>query len=70
MIMKQVILNIPDNKYQFFIELVRNLGFDKAEELDIPEEHKAIVRERTLKSKENPDRLLDWDQVQDEFRFE
>ncbi len=70
MLMKQVILNIPDNKYQFFIELIRNLGFDKAEEHDIPEEHKAIVRERTLKSKENPERLLDWDQVQDKFRFE
>ena len=70
MIMKQVTLNIPDNKYQFFIELVSNLGFVKTEELDIPEEHKAIVRERNLKSKENPDRLLDWDQVQDEFRFE
>ncbi len=68
--MKQVILNIPDNKYQFFIELIRNLGFDSAEELDITEEHKAIVRERTLKSKGNPERLLDWDQVQDKFRFE
>ncbi|MEQ6120504.1 hypothetical protein [Reichenbachiella sp. MALMAid0571] len=69
--MKQVTLNIPDSKYQFFIELVKNLGFDKAEELDIiPEEHKAIVRERSLKSKENPDRLLDWDQVQDNFRFD
>ncbi len=68
--MKQVTLNIPDNKYQFFMELVRNLGFDKPEDICIPEEHKAIVRERTLKSKANPDRLLDWNQVQDNFRFD
>ncbi len=68
--MKQVTLNIPDNKYQFFIELVNNLGFDKPEDIHIPEEHKTIVRERTLKSKANPDRLLDWDQVQDNFRFD
>lgn len=52
------------------MELVNNLGFDKPEEIHIPEEHKAIVRERTLKSKANPDRLLDWDQVQDNFKFD
>lgn len=31
-IMKQVTLNIPDNKLPFFLELVNNLGFVKAEE--------------------------------------
>ena len=66
--MKQITLNIPDNQYSFFLELVQKLGFAKVEELDIPEEHKAIVRERMKKSSQNPDRLLDWDQVQDNFR--
>ncbi|MFO7668977.1 MAG: hypothetical protein R6W31_04900 [Bacteroidales bacterium] len=28
-IMKQVVLNIPDNKYPFFMELVKSLGFVK-----------------------------------------
>lgn len=27
--MKQVILNVPDNKYPFFMELVKSLGFVK-----------------------------------------
>ena len=27
--MKQVVLNIPDNKYPFFMELVKSLGFIK-----------------------------------------
>ena len=27
--MKQVILSVPDKKYGFFIELVKNLGFVK-----------------------------------------
>jgi len=27
--MKQITLNIPDNKYNFFVELVNNLGFVK-----------------------------------------
>jgi len=29
MIMKQVVLNVPDNKYPFFMELVKSLGFVK-----------------------------------------
>ena len=67
--MKQVTLYIPDNKYQFFLELVRNLGFEKAEELDmnIPEEHKAIVRERIQNSK--PEELLPWHEGRKQLRF-
>lgn len=68
--MKQLTINIPDNQYSFFLELVEKLGFEKVEELDIPEEHKTIVRERMKKSSQNPDRLLDWDQVQDNFRLD
>lgn len=30
--MKEVTLKIPDNKYQFFMELVDNLGFEKMED--------------------------------------
>lgn len=32
--MKNVIIKIPDNKLQFFMELVNNLGFVKSVELD------------------------------------
>ena len=65
--MKEVTLKIPDNKYQFFMELVRNLGFEKAEELDIPEEHKAIVRERIRNSK--PDELVPLQEARKKLRF-
>lgn len=68
--MKQLTLNIPDNQYAFFLELVQKLGFVTIEEQDIPEEHKAIVRERMKKSNQNPDRLLDWEQVEDNFRLD
>ena len=34
-IMKQVVLNVPDNKYPFFMELVKSLGFVK-----VPDEAK------------------------------
>jgi metal-sulfur cluster biosynthetic enzyme len=32
--MKQVILDIPDNKLPFFMELINNLGFVKKIEID------------------------------------
>ncbi|MEN8248919.1 MAG: addiction module protein [Bacteroidota bacterium] len=68
--MKQITINIPESKYNFFIELIHNLGFKKAEEYDIPEEHKAIVRERIEKYNQDPDRLLYWEDVQDDFKFD
>ncbi len=48
--MKQVTLNIPDNKYKFFIELINNLGFNELDNVHIPEEHKVIVRERIFRT--------------------
>ncbi|PKP46250.1 MAG: hypothetical protein CVT95_07265 [Bacteroidetes bacterium HGW-Bacteroidetes-12] len=68
--MKQVILNIPENKFQFFMELVKNLGFVKAAEASIPEEHKKIVRQRIADSNKNPERLLDWDDVKNDFKLD
>jgi hypothetical protein len=68
--MKQLTLNIPDNQYAFFLELVQKLGFVKIEELDVPEEHKTIVRERMKKSRQDPDRLLDWEQAEGNFRLD
>lgn len=65
--MKQVILNIPESKFQFFMELVKNLGFVKTSVLEIPEEHKRIVRKRISDSTKNPERLLDWDEVKNDY---
>jgi hypothetical protein len=33
--MKQITLSIPDNKYSFFLELVKSLGFVKAVGIDL-----------------------------------
>jgi len=49
------------------MELVSNLGFEKAEDLDIPEEHKAIVRERIKNSK--PEELIPWQEARKQLRF-
>lgn len=31
--MKQVVIEIPDNKFNFFMELVNNLGFTKVKQI-------------------------------------
>lgn len=68
--MKQVILNIPENKFQFFMELVKNLGFIKAVDVSIPEEHKREVRKRIAASNKNPERLLDWETIKNDFKLD
>lgn len=68
--MKQVTLNIPENKFNFFMELVKNLGFVKATEVSIPEEHKQEVRKRIAASDKSTEILLDWDNVKNEFRID
>lgn len=32
--MKQITLNIPENKYRFFLDLINNLGFIKVKDDD------------------------------------
>ncbi len=64
--MKQVTLNIPENKYPFFLELIQNMPFIQVNDDEIPESHKNIVRDRIKKS--NKKDLLDWDQININFR--
>ncbi len=52
------------------MELAKQLGFEVSQEVEIPEEYKAIVRERIQKSVNEPDRLVDWDKVQDDFKLD
>ena len=68
--MKEVTLKIPESRLTFFMELVEQLGFEVAGELEISKEHKAIVRDRIKKSDQTPERLLDWEQVQDNFQLD
>ncbi|MCP3659935.1 MAG: hypothetical protein GY830_06310 [Bacteroidetes bacterium] len=63
--MKKITLNIPEDKYSFFLELIKNLPFIRFEQDMIPESHKSMVRERIKKS--NPKDLIDWDQASINF---
>ena len=65
--MKEVTLKISDNKYDFFMELVKQLGIEVAEDRDIPEEHKAIVNERINTSK--TEEMIPWKEARKQFTF-
>ncbi len=68
--MKEVTLKIPNKKIDFFMELVKQLGFEVYEPYEIPEEHKAIVRERIKRAEEDPGQIVKWEDVKDTFRFD
>lgn len=56
--MKQVTLNIPDNKYPFFMELVKSLGFVKvSDKQQLTDEQQAFV-EGTKESLEQVEQHL------------
>ncbi len=65
--MKEITIKIPDDKLQFFMQLMKELDFEVFYNYDIPEEHMNIVRERIAKSDLDPDRLQDWDKIKDQF---
>jgi hypothetical protein len=46
--MKELTLLVPEEQYDFILELVQKLGVEVAAIETIPEEHKSLVRERIL----------------------
>jgi len=67
--MKEVTIFIPDERLDFILELLGQLGVEASQKYDIPEEHMNLVRDRIAKSDLDPDRLEDWDKIKDQFDF-
>jgi hypothetical protein len=66
--MKQVTLNIPDNKYRFFIELIESLKFVKVENKEsIPQWQMDEVNKRLANHKKNPEMAMDFDTTMDDI---
>ena len=65
--MKEVTLKIPEKKLGFFMELIKHLGFEVSEEVEISEEHKAIVRERIRTAK--PEDMVSWKEARKQLSF-
>lgn len=67
--MREVTVKIPEERFEFFMELFEQLGIETNFEYEIPEAHKAIVIERIKQADLQPKELLDWDEVKDDFDF-
>jgi hypothetical protein len=62
----KITLDIPDDNIEFFLELIKKLNLSVVDNqlgLNIPEWHKKIIDERLLWAKQNPDKLLNWEDV-------
>ena len=76
--MKEVTIKIPEKKFEFFMKLMEELGFKMQEDFtlslhdddDISDSHKTIVRNRIATSLKNPEKLMDWDKAQNDFKLD
>jgi hypothetical protein len=69
--MKQVLLNIPDNKYQAFLDAIKDLDFIKIfneNDVSVSEEEKKLIRERVKNS--NPEYGQNWGEIKDSFKMD
>ena len=69
--MRHLSLQIPDNKFDFFIELLQNLSYAEIDSIDddIPKEQQQMVLERLEEIKEDPTKLVDLEEVKNDWTF-
>jgi hypothetical protein len=65
--MKKITLEVPDDKIDFVIELINQLGLKTSEDPEIPEEHKEIVRERIRTSSQ--ENFITWEEARKKLKF-
>jgi hypothetical protein len=68
--MKQVTLNIPENKYDLFMEFIKNIEFIKKYNeinINVSEEEQAVILDR-IKNTPKSD-LRKWSEVKDSFNL-
>ena len=66
--MTEITLKIPDTKFSFFMELVKQLGIEvDNKNIEIPEEHKNLVRERIKTAKQED--YVSWEDAREQLKF-
>lgn len=65
--MGEVTVKIPEGRFEFFMELVEQLGIETNLECKIPEAHKAIVTARIKNSK--PEDLITGEEARNTLKF-
>ena len=64
--MKQVIVNVPEKKLDFFLELIKSLGLSGTAEPEVSEAAKKIVRERIRSAKASD--YISWEKAKKKIR--
>lgn len=64
----KLILDIPNNRVDFFLQLIKNLSFEvkienNSVEEDIPEWHKTILEERLEKYESDTSGFVKWEDL-------
>jgi hypothetical protein len=65
--MPNITIQVPDDKMDFFMELMNNLGLEKVEKEKtyiLSERQIQLVEEAIKEMDENPESLLDWEEEQ------
>ncbi len=65
--MKIITLKIPEARYSFFMELIRQLNFEVSVETEIPDNHKMVVRDRMQNAVE--EEMLLWNEARKKLSF-
>lgn len=63
--MKLVTVKVPENQYDFFLQLMKKLGFNKAsvQDLVLTDAHKKILDEALQDMEDNPGDEKDWNSI-------
>lgn len=71
--MKNYTITIPDNKENIFVEMMKSIPYIKnikeATFVDIPKEHKEIVRNRIQGLEEHPESCLSWADIEQKIKL-
>ena len=73
--MKQLVLNIPDKEYNFFVKMLKNFSFIdfnpmNVKDIDIAENQKDIVRRRVKDYELNPQNALEWNDIEKNIKLD
>ncbi len=65
--MKEITLRVPEKKVAFLLEIAKQLGFEIAQEVEIPEAHKREVRKRIKET--SAEDGIPWEEARKGLKF-
>ena len=65
--MTQVTLNIQDDQFRFFMELISKLPFVQMEASGVPDWHIKTTNQRLIEHQTDPSTAIDWEMAKHEL---